>query len=169
MRALASAFGAGLLFGVGLWLAGAATPQTVLGFLDVAGAWNPALLFMMAGAVAVTFATSRLVLKRRTPWLAPRFVLPERGAIDGRLVGGAAIFGVGWGLVGYCPGPAITALSTLSPDPIVFVTAMVAGGLAHGIAFGRSDAAAQVKSWFESPKDEKESATPKRRLSKPRR
>jgi uncharacterized membrane protein YedE/YeeE len=150
--ALLSAFGAGLLFGAGLWLSGLAHPQKVLGFLDVAGDWDPSLLLMMAGAVAVTLAAFRPTLRRGAPWLAPRFELPDRKAIDGRLVLGAAIFGAGWGLGGYCPGPALTALANLSLEPVVFVAAMIAGGLVHGIAFSRSSAAAAepVKPWFES-------------------
>jgi uncharacterized protein len=136
--ALASAFGAGLLFGVGLWLSGMASPQKVLGFLDIAGDWDPSLLLVMAGAVAVTLAAFRPTLRRAAPWLAPRFVMPGRKAIDVPLVAGAAIFGVGWGLGGYCPGPALTALSSVTPEPLVFVAAMVAGGLTQRLAFGRS-------------------------------
>ena len=147
MIALLSAFGAGLVFGVGLWLSGLAVPQKVLGFLDVAGDWDPSLLLVMGGAVAVTLAAFRPTLRRGSPWLAPRFDLPDRNAIDGPLVVGAAIFGAGWGLGGYCPGPALTALANLSLEPLVFVAAMIAGGLAHGLAFDRPE---PVKPWFDS-------------------
>jgi uncharacterized protein len=150
--ALLSAFAAGLVFGAGLCVSGMASPQKVLGFLDVAGNWDPSLLLMMAGAVTVTLAAFRPVLRRGAPWLARRFDLPDRNAIDGRLVLGAAIFGAGWGLCGYCPGPALTALANLNLEPFVFVAAMIAGSLVHGIAFDRPDAAAgePVKPWFES-------------------
>jgi uncharacterized membrane protein YedE/YeeE len=106
----------------------------------------------LAGAVIVTLAAFRPTLRRRAPWLAPRFDLPDRKAIDGRLVLGAAIFGAGWGLCGYCPGPALTALANLSLEPVLFVAAMIAGGLIHRIVFDRPDAAAvnAVKPWFES-------------------
>ena len=130
---------------------GMANPQKVLGFLDVAGDWDPSLLARDGGAVAVTLAAFRPTLKRGAPWLAPRFDLPDRKAIDAPLVLGAAIFGVGWGLVGYCPGPALTALANLSLEPVVFVAAMIAGGLVHGIAVNRPDAAVErSKAWFES-------------------
>ena len=100
----------------------------------------------------MTLAAFRPTLRRGAPWLAPRFDLPDRKAIDGPLVLGAAIFGAGWGLCGYCPGPALTALANLSLEPVVFVAAMIAGGLVHGIAFDRpdADAAEPVKPWFES-------------------
>jgi uncharacterized membrane protein YedE/YeeE len=144
--ALLSAFAAGCLFGVGLWLSGLASPQKVLGFLDVAGDWDPSLGLVMAGAVAVTSAAFGAILRRRAPLLAPRFDLPERKDIDGRLVAGAAIFGVGWGLAGYCPGPALTALSNLSLEPFVFVAAMIAGGLAYGVAGRREPEKARFES-----------------------
>ena len=116
-----SAFGAGLLFGVGLWLSGMANPRKVLDFLDVTGNWDPSLLLVMGGAVAVTAAFFRPILKRKP--------MDFVKAIDLQLVAGAAIFGIGWGIGGYCPGPAVTALSNLSVEPVVFVAAMVIGGL----------------------------------------
>ena len=120
-------FGAGLLFGLGLCLSGLVNPAKVQGFLDIAGAWDPSLAITMATAVLITGAGYRLVLARRGPLFAGSFQIPPSGGIDGRLIAGAAIFGVGWGLVGFCPGPAITALS-LAPWPaVVFVLAMLAG------------------------------------------
>jgi uncharacterized membrane protein YedE/YeeE len=116
-----SAFGAGLLFGIGLWLSGMANPRKVLDFLDVTGNWDPSLLLVMGGAVAVTFFAFPPILKIK------KLVFPKE--IDLRLVAGAAIFGIGWGIGGYCPGPALTALSNVSVEPLVFVAAMVAGGL----------------------------------------
>ena len=116
------ALGAGLLFGVGLWLSGMANPRKVLDFLDVTGNWDPSLLLVMGGAVAVTAASFRPLIRKRDL----RF---DKTAIDIPLVAGAAIFGIGWGIGGYCPGPAVTALSNLSVEPLVFVLAMVVGGL----------------------------------------
>jgi len=127
------ALGAGLLFGVGLWLSGMANPRKVLDFLDITGDWDPSLLLVMGGAVAVTAIFFRpLIRLKRIEFLE---------AIDSRLVAGAALFGVGWGIAGYCPGPAITALSNLSSESAVFVAAMVAGGLAAQAAAWRRRAA----------------------------
>jgi uncharacterized protein len=122
-----SAFGAGLLFGIGLWLSGMANPRKVLDFLDVTGDWDPSLLAVMGGAVAVTAVAFRPLLKR-TP-------MDFRTRIDLPLVAGAALFGIGWGIGGYCPGPALTALSNLSADIFVFVAAMIGGGLFARIVF----------------------------------
>ena len=116
-----STFGAGLLFGIGLWLSGMANPRKVLDFLDVTGNWDPSLLLVMGGAVAVTLAAFPPLLKIRNLQFPKDIDLP--------LVLGAAIFGIGWGLGGYCPGPALTALANVSLEPVVFVAAMVAGGL----------------------------------------
>jgi uncharacterized membrane protein YedE/YeeE len=116
-----SAFGAGLLFGIGLWLSGMANPRKVLDFLDIAGNWDPSLLLVMGGAVAVTGSAFRPLLKRRE--------MNFRKDIDIPLVLGAALFGIGWGIGGYCPGPALTALANLSAQAFIFVSAMIAGGL----------------------------------------
>ena len=123
MKANVTALGAGFLFGIGLWVSGMANPKKVLGFLDVTGNWDASLLLVMAGAVAVTFFGFRVFKEK--------FVAPTVKDIDFPLVAGAAIFGVGWGIAGYCPGPAVTALSTLSMEAIVFVSAMFVGGLVH--------------------------------------
>jgi hypothetical protein len=122
-----SAFGAGLLFGIGLWLSGMANPRKVLDFLDVAGNWDPSLLLVMGGAVVVTLAAFRPLLKKHN--------LEFKSSVDAPLVLGAALFGVGWGIGGYCPGPALTALSNLSADVFIFVSAMIAGGLFAKIIF----------------------------------
>ena len=127
MIAHASAFGAGLRFGVGLWISGMATPRKVLDLLEIAGGWDPSLALVMAGAVGVTLAGFPVALKRNP--------LPRRSEIDAPLMLGAALFGIGWGIGGYCPGPALTALSNLSAEAFVFVGAMIAGGLAHRVAF----------------------------------
>ena len=126
MRPLASLL-AGIVFGLGLVISGLANPAKVLNFLDVAGAWDPSLAFVMAGAVATTWLGYRLVLARPKPVYDACFHLPGSTAIDGRLLAGAAVFGVGWGLAGYCPGPAITALPLLNPATLVFVAAMLLG------------------------------------------
>ena len=117
-----SAFGAGLLFGIGLWLSGMANPQKVLDFLDVAGNWDPSLLLVMGGAVAVTAATFPPIIRRKE-------LKFDKTALDAPLIIGAALFGIGWGIGGYCPGPGLTALANLSTEVFVFVAAMVAGGL----------------------------------------
>ena len=133
MNALLSSLGAGLLFGIGLWVSGMANPKKVLGFLDVTGDWDASLLLVMGGAVAVTLLAFRVVLKRSSPLFEKKFHIPEKKDIDLPLVAGSAIFGIGWGIAGYCPGPALTALAALSAESIVFVAAMSAGGLLHRI------------------------------------
>ena len=131
----AAAFAAGLVFGIGLWISGMATPRKVLDFLDITGGWDPSLALVMAGAVGVTLSAFGPILKRRTPLYARNFVVSLKKQIDAPLLLGAALFGIGWGIGGYCPGPALTALSNLSAEAFVFVGAMVAGGLAHRLAF----------------------------------
>jgi uncharacterized membrane protein YedE/YeeE len=120
----------GLLFGIGLVISGMADPAKVLNFLDLAGSWDPSLAFVMGGAVIVAFFGYRFVLGWKRPLLAADFQLPKRSAIDGRLVAGAAIFGLGWGLGGFCPGPALTSLGLAETGTLVFVPAMFAGMLA---------------------------------------
>jgi uncharacterized membrane protein YedE/YeeE len=117
----------GVLFGVGLVLAGMTQPVKVLGFLDWFGAWDPSLLFVIGGAIAVYSIAYRVVLQRKQPLLADAFVLPRRTRIDAKLIGGAALFGVGWGLGGYCPGPSIVSLGSGATDALVLVGATVAG------------------------------------------
>lgn len=124
-------FATGLLFGLGLVLSGMSNPSTVLGFLDFAAigssAWDPRLAFVLVGAVGVVAIGYRVVLARQHPVLAHAFHLPTATAIDTRLVAGAAIFGVGWGLVGFCPGPAFVAVGTGAESALLFATAMLAG------------------------------------------
>jgi uncharacterized membrane protein YedE/YeeE len=128
---------AGTLFGVGLAVSGMANPQKVIGFLDVAGEWDPTLLFVMGGALLVTIPAFRLILGRPRPLLADRFALPTKSALDGRLLGGAALFGVGWGLSGLCPGPAVVAMVTGLLPVFLFVAAMVGGMAIHMGIFER--------------------------------
>lgn len=128
---LPAAWLAGLLFGLGLVLSRMSDPRVVLGFLDVAGAFDPTLLFVLAGAVGVTAIAFRQVLRRSRPVLDERFHLPTSRTIDARLVLGAAIFGIGWGLAGYCPGPALVALGGGLREALYFVPAMLVGGIGY--------------------------------------
>ena len=118
---------AGLLFGAGLALSGMLDPVRVLGFLDVAGAWDPSLAFVLGGAVTVSAVGAFMARRTKTPVLARSFDIPTGRRIDARLVLGSALFGIGWGLAGFCPGPAVAALSLLMPKALAFVAAMVAG------------------------------------------
>jgi len=126
MPALAS-FLCGLVFGCGLLISGMTQPSKVLGFLDIFGRWDPTLAFVMAGALAMSGAGYALARRFRTPMFAAEYLWPTRSDIDRPLVVGAILFGIGWGLVGLCPGPALENLATLSPRVIVFVLAMIAG------------------------------------------
>lgn len=119
--------GLGLLFGLGLLVSGMADPAKVQNFLDLGGAWDPSLAFVMAGAVLTTALGYRLVLRRPRPLLAEAFQLPTRRAVDGRLLLGAALFGIGWGLGGFCPGPALASLGLAAPGTLAFLPAMLAG------------------------------------------
>jgi uncharacterized membrane protein YedE/YeeE len=117
----------GLLFGAGLVVSGMADPAKVLNFLDLSGTWDPSLAFVMGGAVLVTFLGYRLVLARGEPIIGSQFHLPTRGDIDARIVAGPAIFGIGWGLGGFCPGPALTALGLGATGTLAFIPAMILG------------------------------------------
>ena len=117
----------GLLFGAGLSISGMTDTRVVLGFLDITGPWNPALAFVMIGALSVTLPAFQYLLRHRKPVFCDAYTLPEKAAIDARLLLGAVLFGVGWGLYGYCPGPALAALSSLNPEPWLFVAAMIVG------------------------------------------
>jgi uncharacterized membrane protein YedE/YeeE len=126
MNKLAVAFAAGLVFGAGLLLSQMSNPAKVIGFLDVSGAWDPSLAFVMAGAVSVFALAYRLALRRDKPLLETKFGTPSQG-LDRRLVIGALIFGVGWGLGGFCPGPAIVSAAFAEPRVWAFIASMVAG------------------------------------------
>lgn len=121
-----SAFLIGLLFGGGLLVSGMTQPEKVLGFLDIAGRWDPSLLFVMGGALVVAAIGFRIADTRHTSLFGDR-VSPPSTAIDRRLLAGAAIFGVGWGLAGVCPGPALVNLGFGTPPAVLFVVAMIAG------------------------------------------
>ena len=115
----------GLLFGVGLTISNIINPAKIQNFLDIFGNWDPSLLLVMASALAVTLIGYRFVLKKGRPLLVDSFCLPTRKLIDKQLVIGAALFGIGWGLAGYCPGPAITALGLGIMDAVYFVIGMI--------------------------------------------
>lgn len=121
----------GALFGVGLAMSGMTDARRVLGFLDVFGDFDPALVFVLGGAVATTALLFRFVLGRGRPVLADTFQLSTLKHVDSRLLGGAALFGVGWGIAGYCPGPALAVLGTGSVEVLWFLPAMIAGMLLH--------------------------------------
>lgn len=126
------AFTAGAIFSAGLCVSEMTQPSKVLAFLDFTGNWDPSLAFVMIGAIAVAALAFRLAARRPAPIVGDRFHLPERRApIDARLLSGAALFGVGWGLSGLCPGPALTSLGSGQIGSLVFVTAMVAGMVLH--------------------------------------
>ncbi len=117
----------GLIFGIGIAISGMANPAKVLNFFDIAGSFDPSLALVMGGAVVVTFIGYRLVFLRSAPIMHAKFVLPGTTGLDARLIGGAAVFGIGWGIAGFCPGGALPALGTGQAEVITFVAALVAG------------------------------------------
>lgn len=128
---------AGALFGLGLAVAQMTNPLKVQNFLDVAGDWDPSLAFVMGSAVLITLVMFRVVLKRASPLLGDRFHLPTLLKVDRQLLVGAALFGVGWGMTGYCPGPALATLLSGNGEVLLFVPAMLLGGFLHR-TFGRT-------------------------------
>ena len=123
----------GLIFGAGLAISGMVNPAKVLGFLDITGHWDPSLLLVMGGGLAVFGIGYRLARRAGKPAFAEKFEIPTRRDIDPKLVTGAALFGIGWGLAGFCPGPALTSLAFGLPKVYVFVAAMAVGSLAYGL------------------------------------
>ncbi|MGC1495770.1 MAG: DUF6691 family protein [Sulfitobacter sp.] len=126
MRLILS-YAIGLVFGIGISISGMANPAKVLNFFDVADAWDPSLAFVMGGALIVTFIGYRFVLKRPAPIMAANFQLPTRRDLDLPLLGGSAVFGIGWGIAGFCPGGALPALGTGRSEVLLFVGALLAG------------------------------------------
>jgi uncharacterized membrane protein YedE/YeeE len=124
------AFLSGSLFGLGLTVSGMINPVKVIGFLDISGAWDPSLIFVIGGAFAVTSVAFQFVLQRPGPIMGGSFQLPSTRNVDHRLILGSAIFGVGWGLGGLCPGPAIASLAFLDGQTVAFVASMVIGSFA---------------------------------------
>jgi hypothetical protein len=141
MLKLLVALFAGSLFGLGLAISGMMNPAKVAGFLDVAGEWDPTLAFVMGGALLITIPAFPLILKRAHPVLTDFFWIPNKSSLDARLIGGAAIFGVGWGLSGFCPGPAVAALAPALITGLVpvfaFVAAMLTGMILYKLLFER--------------------------------
>jgi hypothetical protein len=131
MPLIAACFGCGLIFGAGLLISGMTQPEKVLGFLDIFGAWDATLGFVMAGAVAVAAVGFAFARWRKAPLLAAEYRWPTRSDVDAPLVAGAILFGIGWGLVGICPGPALVNLAGLSLPIVVFVLAMALGMLGY--------------------------------------
>ena len=127
---------AGLIFGLGLALSGMTSPAKVLDFLDLAGNWDPSLLFVLGGAVGVTAIVFRWILRRNKPLFSDQFFLPLAKNIDGKLIVGALIFGIGWGISGYCPGPAIASLASPNWETWIFLPAMLAGILLQRLLAG---------------------------------
>ncbi|MNH22700.1 hypothetical protein D3C78_298370 [compost metagenome] len=133
-----TAFFAGLIFGLGLLLAGMANPAKVLAFLDVAGAWDPSLALVMAGAIAVAAAPLNWARKHKRSLLGAPMQIPVKRELDARLIGGSLVFGIGWGIAGICPGPAVAISLTGHWQVLVFVVAMLAGMYAFTVLQGRT-------------------------------
>ncbi len=127
MKNSIAAFVVGIIFAFGLGISGMTQPQKVVGFLDVFGNWDPSLMFVMIGAISVHFVAYKIIRKRKSPMLSPTWNVPDHNEITPALVIGAFIFGIGWGLGGYCPGPAIVSLASFDLRPVIFVVAMIVG------------------------------------------
>jgi uncharacterized membrane protein YedE/YeeE len=134
----------GLLFGTGIVVSGMSNPAKVLNFFDVFGTWDPSLAFVMGGALLVTFVGYRLVLKRPAPAFDTSFHLPTKSKLDLPLLGGAATFGVGWGITGFCPGGSIPAFGLAEPSALIFIAAMVVGIALARIAGNVRQASASI-------------------------
>lgn len=117
----------GLIFGIGLAISGMTQPGKVIGFLDLFGNWDPSLIFVMGGSVVVHFITYRFIRNRNSPLLSPDWHVPTKTEITPALIIGSLLFGVGWGLGGFCPGPGITSLASLGHRPLIFVTSLFVG------------------------------------------
>lgn len=131
MNKLIISFASGVLFAVGLAISGMTHPAKVIGFLDIFGDWDISLMFVMGGAVGTKMLLKPLRRNLNRPLFEEKFCLPTRRDIDARLLIGATLFGAGWGLLGYCPGPAITSIATFDPQLMLFIVAMLAGMIAH--------------------------------------
>ncbi len=132
------AFVAGLTFAIGLGVSGMTQPAKVIAFLDVTGAWDPSLAFVMLGAIGVHLVFARRAKTAAAPRFAPAFALPLTTGIDRRLLLGAALFGIGWGIAGFCPGPAVVSVVTLAPTALAFVAAMLVAMGAYAFVFERA-------------------------------
>lgn len=133
-----SAFAAGLVFGIGLLISGMANPEKVLAFLDLAGPWDPSLIFVMVGAILVGLVAFTIARRRTRSFLGYPIALPTVTSVDRKLVIGALLFGIGWGLAGFCPGPAVVALGAGKSEALIFAIAMVVGMALHDLFQGRT-------------------------------
>lgn len=133
-----SSFIAGLLFAIGLGIAGMTQPQKIITFLDITGRWDPSLLFVMGGALAIHLVSYRLITRRKSPLFDTSFHISNRSDIDLKLIGGSALFGIGWGLSGYCPGPAVVALAAPGTLILTFFLSMLAGMIIFESIKGRN-------------------------------
>ena len=129
---------AGILFGLGLVVSGMSNPAKVIGFLDLAGSWDPTLILVMGAGLAVTVPAFHFVLKNPQPLFCEKFYLPTKVNVEPRLILGAVLFGLGWGIAGFCPGPALASLASLNGTVILFVAAMVGGMLLHHFTLERN-------------------------------
>jgi uncharacterized protein len=143
MQVLAAGI-AGIVFGIGILLSGMGNPAKVLNFFDIAGAWDPSLAFVMASALVVTAAGYWFVLSSKQPVLAETFHLPTSRAIDARLIAGSAVFGIGWGLSGFCPGGLVPVLAIGRPEPLVFFAGLIGGLLVARFAQSHTTAKARA-------------------------
>lgn len=132
MRRIVVALAAGMIFGLGLSISQMIDPAKVIGFLDLAGHWDPSLAFVMAAAIPVAAAGFALARRRAAPLCAANFAGPAKTRLEGRLIAGAVLFGIGWGLVGFCPGPALASLTVGGAAPLVFAAAMILGMAGFG-------------------------------------
>ncbi len=129
MKSALTSFLVGFIFAIGLGIAGMTQPAKIIGFLDVFGAWDPTLVFVMLGAIAVHLVTYKFIRKKKTPLLSKAWHVPTSRDITPSLISGSVLFGIGWALGGYCPGPAITSLASLQLRPLIFVISMIFGML----------------------------------------
>ena len=132
MKSALTSFVSGIVFALGLGIGGMTQPGKVIGFLDFAGNWDPSLAFVMIGAIGVHAFLYRMIRKRPSPTFSSTFSVPTRTEMDMPLFAGAAIFGTGWGIAGFCPGPALTSLASGNSSPVIFSMAMIAGMLLYG-------------------------------------
>jgi uncharacterized membrane protein YedE/YeeE len=139
MKGALAAFASGALFSAGLLVSGMTQPAKVQGFLDFFGAWDASLMFVMIGAIGVHAVLRLLIARRAAPVFAPAFEARAKAPIDGRLLLGSAVFGIGWGLGGYCPGPAFVSAGSIAPQAILFVAAMSAGMVLHRVIHARPE------------------------------
>jgi uncharacterized membrane protein YedE/YeeE len=140
------AISSGFTFGVGLLLSGMTDPKNILGFLDLFGDWNPRLAFVMIGAIAVHAPIVAWIRRRGAPLLPVGLSIPTRRDLDAGLIGGAALFGIGWGISGYCPGPSLVALASAQPGVVVFVAALVVGSWLERVLFSARAASPEASS-----------------------